>query len=380
MALPDDLTRRVDALTHRAVAEGQAPGIVVGIGQGDDVHLAAAGVGTLGGPELAPDALFRITSMTKPMTAAVVLSLVADGLVGLDEPVDQWLPELADRRVLVRPDADLDDTVPAMRPPTVRDLLAFTWGFGMQGAMFTADPPWPVVAAEAGLHVLGPPAPAHTPDPDRWIAGLARLPLLAQPGERWLYDAGTKVASVLAARAADSPLDEVFRERLFAPLGMTDTAFWTPHTDRLVTAYAADGGELVVADPPDGQWSRPPAFVDGSAGLVSTAADVLRFGAALRRGGDPVLPPGLVAEMLRNQLAPDVRARVWPGSDLLDAEGWGLGLAVHADGRYGWDGGYGTSWSNLPDVDRSVVVLTQQLWSAAGPPPIRLDAVATARS
>jgi CubicO group peptidase (beta-lactamase class C family) len=372
-----ELTGRLEELAHAAVAEGQAPGVVVGVARGEDVHVAAAGVGTLGGTDLAPDALFRITSMTKPVTAVVVLSLVADGLVDLDEPVDRLLPELADRRVLTRPDADLDDTVPAVRPPTVRDLLAFTWGFGMQGAMFAAEPLWPVVAAEAhaALHALGPPAPTQMPDPDTFLARLGALPLMAQPGERWLYQTGTLVAGVLAARAADTPLDDLFRERVFTPLGMVDTSFWTADTARLVTAYARFEGELVVHDPPDGAWSHAPVFPDGSAGLLSTARDYLRFAAMLRHGGDGVLPTGLARELTRNQLSPETRARVWPGFDLLDAEGWGLGLAVHADGRYGWDGGFGSSWSNLPDLDTSVVVLTQQLWDETGPPPIRLDAV-----
>ncbi|MHA3703868.1 serine hydrolase domain-containing protein [Jatrophihabitans sp. YIM 134969] len=381
MTIPDATRRRVDELTRAAVADGQAPGAVVGVARGDDVHLTAAGVGTLGGPDLGTDALFRITSMTKPVTAVVVLTLVADGLVDLDEPVDRLLPELADRQVLVRPDAALDDTVRADRAPTVRELLAFTWGFGLQGAVFLADPPWPVAAAEneASLRSLDAPSPAVTPDPYTWIARLGALPLMAQPGERWLYNTGTQAAGVLAARAADTPFDDLCRERVFEPLGMTDTAFWTADTARLVTAYARVGGELVVHDPPDGQWSRPPAFPDGSAGLLSTAADFLRFATMLRRGGADVLAPELVAELTRNQVAPAARANVWPGFDLLDAEGWGLGLAVHADGRYGWDGGFGTTWSTVPDDDLSVVVLTQTLWDENGPPPLVRDALAAAR-
>ena len=172
------------------------------------------------------DTLFRISSITKPMTAAAVLSLVDDGLLELDEPVDGLLPELAGRRVLRRPDGPLTDTVPAQRPITVRDLLTFTWGFGMQGAMFMAPEPWPVVtaAAELELATFGPPQPGAMPDPDTWMARLGELPLLAQPGERWLYQSGSQVLGVLAARAAGAPFADVLRERVLDPLGMGDTA------------------------------------------------------------------------------------------------------------------------------------------------------------
>src|SRR5690348_13084736 len=160
------------------------------------------------------DTLFRISSMTKPMTAAAVLSLADDGLLALDGPVDELLPELADRRVLRRPDGPLDQTVPAERRVTVRDLLTFTWGFGMQGAMFMAAEPWPIVraVAERELSSFGPASPDTTPEPDTFMARLGELPLLAQPGERWLYSAGSQVLGVLAARAAGAPFEDVMRE------------------------------------------------------------------------------------------------------------------------------------------------------------------------
>src|SRR4029077_3269716 len=129
----------------------------------------------------------------------------------LDAPVDELLPELANRRVLRHPDAPLTDTVPARRPITTRDLLTFTWGFGMQGAMFMAAEPWPIFDAtvERALSTFGPPQPATTPDPDTWMARLGELPLLAQPGERWLYQSGSQVLGVLASRAAGAPFDRV---------------------------------------------------------------------------------------------------------------------------------------------------------------------------
>src|SRR6059058_123147 len=274
---------RLKDIVEAAVAREDAPGVVAAVATGDETHMAAAGVMAVGGPAMRADTLFRIASITKPVTATVVLSLVEDGLLGLDEPVDRLLPELANRRVLRRPDGPLTDTVAAERAVTTRDLLTFTWGFGMQGAMFMAPEPWPIVSAvaERELSSFGPANPDTTPEPDTWMARLGELPLLAQPGERWLYSAGSQVLGVLAARAAGAPFEDVMRERVLAPLGLHDTAFYAGDTSRLATAYENLDGKLTVRDPPDGPWSRPPRFPDGAGGLVSTAEDLLRFGRML---------------------------------------------------------------------------------------------------
>jgi CubicO group peptidase (beta-lactamase class C family) len=237
--------------------------------------------------------------------------------------------------------------VPARHPFTVREVLTFTWGMGMQGAMFTSERPWPVCVAaqDRTLGTFSEPDPAGIPDPDTWLAGLAQLPLLAQPGERWLYQSGSQLLGVLAARVAGRPFEQLMRERLFEPVGMPDTAFHTTETDRLATAYQRVDGELRVSDPPDGAWSVPPRFPDGGAGLVSTVDDVLAFGVMLLRGGDAVLPAGVVAQMTSNQLSTAQRA-VWPGFDMLSGRGWGYGVSVFEDGAYGWDGGLGTTWCN----------------------------------
>src|SRR6266480_1702263 len=313
---------KLEQIIETAVARGDAPGVVAAVSRGDETHIATAGVMAAGGPPMRLSTLFRIASITKPVTAAVVLSLAEDGLLGLDEPVDRLLPELADRRVLRRPDGPLTDTIAAERAVTTRDLLTFTWGFGMQGAMFMAPEPWPIVSAveERELSSFGPANPDTTPEPDTWMARLGVL----------------------------------------GPLGMNDTAFHAADTSRLATAYERHDGELTVSDPPDGQWSRPPRFPDGAGGLVSTAEDLLRFGRMLLLpGGNPVLTAGTVAEMTRDQLTPAQRASVWPGFSFLDARGWGYGVSVTEWG-YTWDGGLGTSWSNIPDQDLTVVVLTQR--------------------
>ena len=374
---------RLEDIVETAVARGDAPGVVAAVARGDETHIATAGVMAIGGPPMRPDTVFRISSITKPVTAAVVLSLAEDGAFGLDEPVDRLLPELANRRVLRRPDAPLTDTVEAEQAVTTRDLLTFTWGFGMQGAMFMAPEPWPIVsaAAERELGTFGPPQPDTTPEPDTWMARLGELPLLAQPGERWLYSAGSQVLGVLAARAADAPFEDVMRERVLAPLGMDDTAFYVKNTGRLATAYERRDGELTVSDPPGGQWSRPPRFPDGAGGLVSTAEDLLRFGRMLLLlpGGNPVLTAGTVAEMTRDQLTPAQRARVWPGFSFLDDRGWGYGVSV-TDWGYSWEGGFGTAWSNVPDRDLTVVVLTQRAVDETGLPAVCEDVLRMATS
>jgi CubicO group peptidase (beta-lactamase class C family) len=370
---------RLDEIVEAAVEQGQVPGVVAAVAKGDESYITAAGVMAVGGPPMRPDTLFRISSTTKPITAAVVLSLVDDGL-DLNGPVEELLPELAGRRVLRRPDGPLDDTVAAERPVTVRDLLTFTWGFGMQGAMFMSPDPWPIVTAveERELASFGPPKPVTTPEPDTWMARLGELPLLAQPGERWLYSAGSQVLGVLAARAAGAPFEHVMREQVLAPLGMHDTAFHAGDTSRLATAYESHDGQLTVSDPPDGQWSRPPRFPDGGGGLVSTAGDLLAFGRMLLRGGDRLLKAGTVAEMTRDQLTAAQRANVWPGFSFLDDRGWGYGVSV-LDWGYTWEGGLGTAWSNVPSQDLTVVVLTQRAADETGMPAVCDEVLAVAR-
>src|SRR5579859_3192896 len=304
MGLSRDGLERFGAVAALHVGDDKVPGLVALVADGDDVHVEALGTLAVGGRPAERSSLFRIASTTKPITAAATLALVREGLLDLDGPVDRLLPELADRQVLRRMDGPLDDTFPAEAPVTVRGLLTFTFGFGMAMEMFMAPEPWPVVAAaaEAGLATFGPPRPDDFVDPDTWIARFGELPLLAQPGERWLYNTGAHVLSVLCARAAGTTYEEVLRTRIFEPLGMRDTGFCTQDADRLATAYqqAADGmatDGMVVWDPPDGQWSRPPAFPDGAAGLVSTADDLLAFARMLLRGGDQVLAADQVREM-----------------------------------------------------------------------------------
>ncbi|HYU86150.1 MAG TPA: serine hydrolase domain-containing protein [Kribbellaceae bacterium] len=368
------------AAAEQHVGDARVPGLVALVASGEQVHVEALGRLRVGGRPVARDSIFRIASTTKPITAAATLAVVAEGLIGLDEPVDRLLPELAGRRVLRRMDGPLDDTVPAARAITTRDLLTFTFGFGMVLEMFTAPTPWPVVAAAEALHLstIGPPNPDEQPDPDTWIANLGTLPLLAHPGERWLYNTGASVLGVLLARAADEPFADVLRTRVFEPLGMRDTAFYTTQPQRLATAYRATPDGLLAWDEPGGTWSRPPAFGDGAAGLVSTADDLLAFARMLLGGGAPVLSADAARAMTTDQLTPAQKAHGGLGPDFFTGRSWGFGQSVLDSGVYGWDGGFGTSWLVDPNCDLTVIVLTQRMFETPEPPQVHRDIQAAA--
>ena len=371
---------RLRAVGTPHVAANRVPGLVGLVASGDHVFVDAQGTLSFGGAPVVRDSLFRIASMTKPVTGAATMALIEEGVISLDEPVDRLLPELAGRRVLTDLSAPLDDTVPANRAITTRDLLTFTFGFGFVVEMFMAPEPLPIVVAsdEARLSTIGPPDSAVQPDPDTWIAGLGSLPLIAQPGERWMYNTGASVLGVLLARAAGQSFGDVLQTRIFDPLGMTDTAFWTGETDRLAAAYrsAADGLELW--DAPDGNYSHPPAFEDGAGGLVSTADDMLAFARMFLRGGDPVLSADSVRAMTTDQLTPEQKARGGLGPDFFTGQSWSFCQAVQDGGAFGWDGGFGTSWLVDPGRDLVVIVLTQRMFDSPGLPELHRDIQAAA--
>jgi CubicO group peptidase (beta-lactamase class C family) len=366
---------RVRAAAEKHVGDTRVPGLVVLVATGDDVYVEAFGHLSVGGAPVQRDSLFRIASTTKPITAAATLAVIEEGLVGLDEPVDRLLPELAHGRVLKRMDGPLDETVPAERSITTRDLLTFTFGFGMVPEMFAAPTPWPVVAAsdELKLSTIGPGLPDVQPEPDTWIAGLGSLPLLAQPGERWMYNTGASVLGVLLARATGQPFGDVLRTRLFEPLGMRDTALWTSEVDRLATAYQGTPDGLVVWDEPDGQWSRPPSFGDGAAGLVSTAEDLFAFSRMLLAGGAGVLSGGGVRAMCSGQLTDAQKARGGLGPTFFENKSWGYCQAVYDGGAFGWNGGFGTSWVADPSHDLTIIVVSQRLFESPELPVAHRD-------
>src|SRR4051812_20129793 len=373
-----------DAIAAR-VERGEFPGVVALLARDDEVTVHTVGVTRFGGDvPMRRDTPFRITSMTKPVMAAAALMLAADDRLDLEEPVAKLLPELAGQRVLRAPDAELGDTVEAIRPIIVEDLLTFTLGYGHIVTAEGIAPPFPIVRAaeELGL-VLGRPEPRTPHGPDEWIRRFGSLPLIRQPGETWLYNTGTLLLGVLLARADDRPLPEILHDRGFAPVGMRQTGFW------LSAERAAELPATYMTDPASGKmteqtvsgpevWSRPPAFPSGSAGLVSTADDYLAFARMLLNGGvhggTRLLSAQSAAAMTRNHLTP---AQIAEGGILLGGSGWGYGMAVTVvddemspPGRYGWSGGYGTTWFNDPGAGLIAIVLSQVgdlLWGGALP-------------
>jgi CubicO group peptidase (beta-lactamase class C family) len=313
--------------------------------------------------------------------------LVEECTIRLDEPVDRLLPEPANRRVLKRIDGSLDDTEPARRPIIVRDLLTFRMGLGM-----IMGPPdvYPIQKAASELQVVGfgPPNQATPHGPDEWLRRVATLPLMHQPGEKWMYNTGSYVLGVLIARASVKPLEAFLRERIFEPLGMKDTGFSVPAAklDRLVNAYwpnAQTGALDLYDDVKASQWARPPAFPDGGAGLVSTVDDYLAFGRMMlnkgKHGAERILSRPSVELMTADQLTPAQKAASAFG-DMWESHGWGFGVSVvtsrdgvaASPGRYGWDGGFGTTWSSDPAEDMVAILMTQRV---AFPPssPVYLD-------
>ncbi|MGN6577334.1 MAG: serine hydrolase domain-containing protein [Nocardioides sp.] len=381
---------RVRELLEGHVDSGFVPGMVAVLARHGEVQVETTGTLAFDGPgastPMGTDTICRMTSMTKPVVAACAMTLVEDGALRLDDPVDELLPELANMTVLADPHGPLEDTVPAKRAITLRDLLSFTLGTGM----VPAEPGTvPIADALEALDAIEP-----EPPPDECIRRLGALPLVHQPGERWMYELGADVLVVLVARAAGRPFGEVLHDRICAPLGMKDTAFSVgPESiERLATAYRAgdSAGEVVVEDPPDGHWSRPPVFESGGGGLVSTAEDYLAFASALLAGGvhhgEHVLSEHSVRLMTSDQLTPAQKAvsGFWPG--YFDTMGWGFGMSVvtrrtqpgPSAGSYGWNGFYGSAWFNDPAEDLTTIFLMQrahagdqrqpmwrELWTAA---------------
>ena len=366
---------RMRTTLRRHVEVGRLPGFVSLLEHRGRVH--AETFGTMAFASDVPmrrDAIFRLASMTKVITAVGAMTLVEDCRLRLDDPVDLWLPELADRRVLRTIDGPLDDTVPAIRPITLRDLLTFRCGLGevmfisptcpLQRALFEAGMPlstWPVDLA-----------------PDEFMKRLGALPLACQPGERWLYHMGSEILGILIARVTGQPLGTFLDERIFQPLGMRDTGFHVPEAklDRLPTCYGldlTDGRLIVVDDARGGHASRPPVFESGGGGLVSTADDLLVFGRMMlhkgAHGRERILSRRTVELMTTDHVTPEQKSRSPFFPDFWSERGWGFGVSIvvspcgdlaSVPGRFGWDGAFGTSWYVDPREELIGIFMTQR--------------------
>lgn len=379
---------RLRAAMADYVDHGDPPGLVWLVARRGEIVTDFAGAMSTeaGAAPIQRDTIFRISSMTKPITAVATMILVEETRLRLDDAVDGLLPELANRQVLKRLDGPLTDTVPASRSITVRDLLTFTPGVGL---VFADPTTHPIVQALADLKLgQGMPAPDVPPDPDEWLRRLGTLPLMFQPGERWQYNTGADILGVLIARASGQPLETFLRERIFEPLGMRDTGFSVPpeKLDRLPTEYYTNyaTGATDVYDPPGGQWSHAPAFPAGSAGLVSTIDDYLAFAQMLLDNGSyaggRILSRPSVELMTSDQLTP---AQKGPSLEdgFWNTYGWGFCMSVttgratiaETPGSYGWNGGLGTWWVNDPREQMITLLMSQRAWPSATPPPLLRD-------
>jgi CubicO group peptidase (beta-lactamase class C family) len=326
-----------------------------------------------------PGTIYRIASMSKPVTALAALILMEAGRFALADPITVIAPEFADMRVLRSSTGPLDETDPAIRQITFEDLLTHR-----SGLTYGDFQPGPIAAAYRDA--LGGDLDSHVA-PDDWIAGLARLPLIAQPGAAFNYSASSDLLGLLLARMEGVSLGEVLRRTIFDPLGMKDTGFNVP-AEKLSRRAAncgfdASGKSISLAAPPGGAAlaERPDdmAFESGGQGLWSTADDYLKFARLFVGGGSVdgvrLLSEQTMALMMTNHLDDAQRASgSMFGMPLFSAHGFSLGLAVVTDadqaavtrckggvGTVGWPGAYGGWWQADPTNGAVMVFLTHNM-------------------
>lgn len=379
---------RMHEILLRHVASGRLPGLVALISRRGAEHVDV--IGALAFDRKAPmrrDTIFRLASVTKPITAVAAMILIEECKLRLDDPVDEFLPELANRKVLRTIDSELDDTVPGRRPITVRDLLTFRSGYG---EVAFVSPTCPLQRALIDAHL---PLSAWTfpGTPDELMQCLGRLPLANQPGERWLYHMSANILGVLIARVSGMPLSAFMRERLFEPLRMNDTGFTVPEAklDRVATCYKTDfvSGEVTVLEEARADLLARPCVFESGAGeqFVSTADDLLAFGRMmLNRGAcgkERILSRLSVELMTTDHLTPEQKAASPFFENFWDSRGWGLGLSIvtrrddiaGVPGRFGWDGAFSTSLYVDPREDMVGVLMAQCRPGALRLPPVVLD-------
>ncbi|HEX7158227.1 MAG TPA: serine hydrolase domain-containing protein [Edaphobacter sp.] len=370
------------------VGRRELPGLVALVSRDDDVHIEE--LGTLAFDNPAPmrrDTIFRIASITKIVVAVAAMILVEDCKVRLDDSIEPWLPELANRRVLRSLSSELNDTVPARRAITLRDLLTYRMGFG---CIMAPPDTYPIqrLIREYRIGGDGPKLPSQMLGIDEWLRNLGSLPLLAQPGERWFYHVCGDVLGAFVARVAGRSLGEFCRERIFEPLGMKDTSFSVApeKLDRLVECYCFNQQtkKLDIWDGvKDSAWLSPVPFEAGGGGLLSTMDDYFAFSRMMlnkgRYGREQILSRAAVELMTSDQLMPEQRV----GSEIFfgDFASWGLGMGVdiqrreiyHTPGRYGWAGGYGTIAYIDPRERMIGILFTQRMMESPEPPKVFTD-------
>ena len=368
---PDGLKRITDSL-QSYVAQEEAVGLVTLLSR----HGEIAQVNTLGWRDreakapMQRDSIFRIASMTKPITGVGVMILVEEGKLVLSDKVEKWLPELADRKVLNAPDGPLDQTHPAPRPIILSDLMTHRSGIVYD---FTSSGP-----INEALEKALPRSESAKLTPDEWMKRLGTLPLAFDPGTRWNYGLSFDVLGVLIERISGMPFPEFLRSRIFEPLGMKDTGFFLPKEKlgRVAAMYGYDAADKRVAvpvPPPD----TAPAFASGGGALLSTADDYCRFARMLKDlgklGDTRILSHDSVELMTTNWLTPDQRKVPFMGLDFWGGQGFGLSMSVVDDvarqsafgfaskGSFGWPGAFGTWWQADPKEDMVMLYLVQNM-------------------
>lgn len=366
----------------------QMPGLVALVNHRDDVHIEA--LGTTAFSQSTPmrrDTIFRIASITKIVTAVAAMILVEECKLRLDDSIEPWLPELGNRRVLRSISSELDDTVPAKRAITVRDLLTYRMGFGSVMAMPGTYPIQKFIR-EYKIGGDGPMLPSQEFTGDEWVRRLGSLPWMAQPGEQWMYHVSGDALGLLIARVSGQSLGTFMRQRIFEPLGMKDTAFHVPaeKIERLVEFYRFNyqtNALEVYEDAANSAWRREPSFELGGGGLVSTIDDYFAFSRMMlnkgRHGREQILSRASVELMTSDQLTSENRL----GSEIFfgDFSSWGLGMEVniqrreiyHTPGRFGWNGGYGTTAYVDPQEEMIGILFTQRAMDSPEPPKVFTD-------
>lgn len=385
------LKARLDRLhqtLYGHIARGEMPGLVALVSHRDEVHVETMGTLAFDNPAaMQRDTIFRIASITKPIAAVAAMTLVEECKIRLDDSIEPWLPELANRRVLKSISSDLQDTVPSNRAITLRDLLTFRMGFGSVMALPDTYPIQKFMR-EYRIGGDGPPRPAEAPVLDEWLQRLGSLPLMAQPGEKWLYHVSSDVLGALIARVSGQSLGTFMHERIFQPLGMKDTAFYLPPSkrDRLPGVYFFNHRTKQLdsfEDVANSSWCSQPPFESAGGGLVSTIDDYFAFSRMMlnkgRFGREQILSRASVELMTSDQLTPEQRADA--GIFFGSHSSWGLGVAVdigrseiyHNPGRFGWTGGFGTTAYTDPKDEMIGILFTQRMMESPEPPRVFTD-------
>jgi CubicO group peptidase (beta-lactamase class C family) len=372
---------RVDEWAQRLVSDGRLAGVTTMVARhGRVAHLHSCGKADIAaGVAISPETIVRIYSMTKPLTSLAILMLYEEGRFQLDDPVSRFLPAFKHMRVASGGQRGKIDTVPAAREITIRDLLThtsgLTYGF-MQSTLVDAqyrDQGIDFGDAECSLGEM--------------VERLAAIPLLAQPGAEWNYSVATDVLGHLVALVSGEPFGDFLRRRVIEPLGMVDTDFHVPAQKhaRLAANYARgpDGALMLIDDPATSRYLSPRAICSGGGGLVSTAADYMRFCQfMLNRGeweGTHLVGRKTIELMTSNHLRGDMAAMGMPrfSESSYEGVGFGLGFSVMLDparaqvlgtpGEFAWGGAASTAFWVDPAEDMAVLMLTQLMPSSTYP-------------